>query len=715
MGSDSDYPEFFVEENDEENTWQDSCNPCEIPVETDGNNHTTEDEIDWAALEAAAQENGDADMTVDPERLAELETPEPPPKKRNRVDAPRKNVRKRVANAETWKKNISKAALNSGQAYITSSGKERNAKVLRPGCTVKCNRCSERITQEQRQAIFDNFYELANHQRQLDYIAGCIKAKSPKQKYAAPGNKGCSVIREYSFKIKGNDSKKTKEVKVCKKMFVDTLVISDSWIKTALSGEAAGVAAQDMRGRHGNRGNKVSDQIKESVRAHINLIPKIESHYTRERTKRLYVETENNIEELYRKYKLWAQDQGMDKIASSRTYRKIYLEEFNIGRFIPKNDLCLQCNRWKHATTEEKRNLARQNAIHCQNRNISQGIKKAERLQAQAQTDGEVLCVASFDMEKVLTIPKSEVSSFYYKTKVSLINFTIFDMGPKLGQCYMWNETVAKKSSNEVATCTYFFIGKKCESNPEVKKLSFWSDNPTSQNKNRQVFSMYRLASVKYNVEITHKFLEVGHTHMEVDSMHAAIERSVYKKEIYDQEEWYDYVRNAKKNVPDNNPAEKYEIIKVGEDLEVLDFKKLVSVQNWTKDTSNNNVKWTKVREIHFSPQEPDIVKIKYEYNGDYVILNTTKKRGRPINLKTYQPPTAYLSLFPLPENKIKDLKDLMNCGAIPPKYHPFYEDLISIGVGPPEEECDEDCILCENQNADDDAGDDTELDLLLQ
>lgn len=83
----------FVEENDDSNTWQDSCNPCEIPVETDGNNQT-EDEIDWAALEAAAQENGDADMTVDPERLAELETPEAPPKKRNRVDAPRKNVRK---------------------------------------------------------------------------------------------------------------------------------------------------------------------------------------------------------------------------------------------------------------------------------------------------------------------------------------------------------------------------------------------------------------------------------------------------------------------------------------------------------------------------------------------------------------------------------------------------------------------------------------------
>lgn len=210
----------------------------------------------------------------------------------------------RVANAETWKKNTSKAALNYGQAYITSSGQEKNAKVLRPGCTVKCNRCSERITQEQRQAIFDNFYELANHQRQLDYIAGCFKAKSPKEKYAAPGNKGCSVIREYSFKIKGNDSKKTKEVKVCKKMFVDTLVISDSWIKTALSCEAAGVTAQDMRGRHGNRGNKVSNQIKESVRAHIDLIPKIESHYTRETTKRLYVETENNIEELYRKYNI---------------------------------------------------------------------------------------------------------------------------------------------------------------------------------------------------------------------------------------------------------------------------------------------------------------------------------------------------------------------------------------------------------------------------
>lgn len=43
------------------------------------------------------------------------------------------------------------------------------------------------------------------------------------------------------------------------------------------------------------------------------------------------------------------------------------------------------------------------------------------------------LCVAVFDLQKVLTTPQSEVSSFYYKLKRAVYNFIIFDIDKKLG------------------------------------------------------------------------------------------------------------------------------------------------------------------------------------------------------------------------------------------------------------------------------------------
>lgn len=124
---------------------------------------------------------------------------------------------------------------------------------------------------------------------------------------------------------------------------------------------------------------------------------------------------------------------------------------------------------------------------------------------------------------------------------------------------------------------------------------------------------MYSLAAVKFNVKIVHRYLEMGHNHMVVDSMHAAIERSSSKKEIFDQEEWYKYILDAKKNAPDNNPAQKYEILEVGKDVEILDFKKLVASLNWSVDTNKQKVKWTKVKEIHFDPATPHFVRLKYE------------------------------------------------------------------------------------------------------
>ncbi|KAK3914272.1 Synapsin-1 [Frankliniella fusca] len=147
-------------------------------------------------------------------------------------------------------------------------------------------------------------------------------------------------------------------------------------------------------------------------------------------------------------------------------------------------------------------------------------------------------------------------------------------MAPRLGTCYIWNETEGKKGSSEVASGVYNLIDKKQKEG--TVEFVFYSDNPTSQNKNRYVFSMYLLASTKYRVKITHRYLEVGHTQMEVDSMHAAIEKSVKKKEIFSIEEWYSYILDAKKM---------YTIEKVGETYEILDFKPLVMKQNWDLDT----------------------------------------------------------------------------------------------------------------------------------
>lgn len=54
----------------------------------------------------------------------------------------------------------------------------------------------------------------------------------------------------------------------------------------------------------------------------------------------------------------------------------------------------------------------------------------------------------------------------------------------------------------------------------------FYSDNCGGQNKNRYILTMFVTAAMKFNVTMTHRFLECGHTQNEGDSMYAAIEKA---------------------------------------------------------------------------------------------------------------------------------------------------------------------------------------------
>lgn len=59
---------------------------------------------------------------------------------------------------------------------------------------------------------------------------------------------------------------------------------------------------------------------------------------------------------------------------------------------------------------------------------------------------------------------------------------------------------------------------------------------------------MYLHTSDRFKVNVSHRFLEKGHTQNEADSVHALIERTAKNKLIYIPDEWYTLVRWAKQN-----------------------------------------------------------------------------------------------------------------------------------------------------------------------
>lgn len=177
----------------------------------------------------------------------------------------------------------------------------------------------------------------------------------------------------------------------------------------------------------------------------------------------------------------------------------------------------------------------------------------------------------------------------------------------------MWHESVAKRGCNEIGSCLLKWIERKKKENENIKEFIFFSDNCSGQNRNRYIFALYLFISEKFNVKITHKFLEKGHTQNEADSIHALIERRKKGRTIFTPEQWIMLVKMAKTS---GNP---YDVTEMAQS----DFKNLMSLitdekGNWNLTEEKEKVVWLKVKQVRIVPELGKKIFIKYNHFDEH-------------------------------------------------------------------------------------------------
>merc|ERR1719494_774624 len=155
-----------------------------------------------------------------------------------------------------------------------------------------------------------------------------------------------------------------------------------------------------------------------------------------------------------------------------------------------------------------------------------------------------------------------------------------------------------------------------------------------------------------------------GHSHMEVDSMHARIENKSDTLNIYVPNEWAVVASIARKN-----PY----VVKVLEQECIKDLKRLqtdMRTTNVKRDTEGNTVHWTSGRTYSSN----DVISwLQYRKDEPNKIFYR-KERNDPLP-KLYP---SYDSVLPISAAKLRDLQQLCHDLAIPKSYHAFYNGLIS-------------------------------------
>ncbi|KAK3914291.1 Otogelin [Frankliniella fusca] len=410
-------------------------------VYEDEANNSSEQENEHDIQSHAEQEANQRDIQVNEEHETVVQTLQEKPKlTRKRAKKPSKQAK-------------AKAALDKGLEHVNVGGKKISARVMKEPCKQCRFKCSQKVSENERRSIFSGFWGLADHTRQLDNIKDHILITDPTVHLTEDRQRQNTI--KYFFVVDG------KITYVCKNMFLNTFCISESWVRTVLqklkSQELGHTIPQDMRGRHNKIPPAVLKRNEENVIEHINLFKPVPSHFCRAKSTRVYLDNCLNIKKMWRLYKEWmAKEKAGEQIKSEKYYRRIFNTKFNIVFHQPKKDLCDFCTVYTLSSNAQKAAMQAKYDLHLQHKaNAKRARKEDEKYALENKT---TVCYAIFDLQKVLSVPKLDTGMVYYKRKLSMYNFTIYNVIEHKGYCYTWNESEAFRGANEIATCVLQFI-----------------------------------------------------------------------------------------------------------------------------------------------------------------------------------------------------------------------------------------------------------------
>jgi len=588
-------------------------------------------------------------------------------------------VKKIVPNPHNWKCNVQKRLKNSGKAYETRKKQLVSPKKMKPACNCKLN-CSSKFDDAKRKVIFNDYWALADVQRQREFIHANMQTLVPKYRYIRDPacNNTADTTKDMKPRAKNEmfyfkDPQTESRIRVCKVFFRNTLGISDRTIRTVIEKRQKTPSTMTLegekRGKHGNNGKKISDAVKNAVRQHINSIPRLESHYCRKNTQRQFIEAGKTVADLHRNY-VENQKTLRKPFVNYLMYNNIFKTEFNISFQTPKKDQCEDCIQYEGGNEKQKKEYEPSYQQHIFEKDASRNERENDL------KTGDLTHVAAYDLQAVLPCPQGDASSFYYLSKLSVYNFTIYDMKKDVTSCYIWHEGEGKRGAVEIGTCVFKYIQALNDSATQPINIIFYSDNCSGQNKNYAMMNMYLFAvrNLPKIATITHKYLIKGHTQNISDTCHSMIEKKIKRIRqggpLFHPEALISAIKSVTmKNKPFN--------------VFVLGHKDFLDVESLSAVISADIIQISQVRNIKILKET---VAVRYSYEQEFenpiplpgppILPKTTRSKDKGKKQEKDYLVSVYDEKIYIPKKKKEGLLTLFKKNLIPSFYLEFYSNL---------------------------------------
>lgn len=429
---------------------------------------------------------------------------------------------------ELSKRDQARLRRENGESYLgyrkraskIKQNAERPARQQKPPCvSTFCVKSSRRhcnlFPVNERPALFKKFWLMKWEQKQM-YIGNLIEETGIKQrKVNAESSRRQQSYKYFLITAKG------KRLQVCLKMFLGTFGLNEKMVRDWLDSEEdfglrenpLTIQKRKNASRQKSEANKILLERKIRLLTFLIDFPKLESHYCRKDTEKEYFETTHQtLTDLYQQYVEVCKQN--DSLPLSFPVFSGTLKNLNFCIFKPRKDQCDQCIRYKTGNVSIEQFLEHRDDVK------RAGIEKANDVKAAINKLIILLCM---DVEGVVLCPKLLASALYFKSKLHLHNFTLYNILTHDSANYVWDETEGDLQSSTFASIVIHHLKERIKTSD--LPIIIYSDGCTYQNRNVVLANALRLFAMQHSRTITQKFLEVGHTQMECDSTHACIDR----------------------------------------------------------------------------------------------------------------------------------------------------------------------------------------------
>lgn len=592
-----------------------------------------------------------------------------------------RSVKRKIRDVTSWESYTRSKKHQAGESYISRRGSVIPAKKVRnlKDCVNYCKfKCGVSISQNEREAQFKAFYKMSQNEKYHFLLNTTTRTETER-----PKDKNRNSYKQFSFKYYFRVG--PNKIQVCKKWYLGTLQISQKPIYNVHKNKdvETNVPKADGRGKNAKSNRGLPLDIRNKVRDHINSFPKIESHYCRANTNRLYLDSNLNLVKMYNLYKTTCIDEGVQPVKQSM-YRHIFVTEYNLDFHMRKSDRCDLCEEYKTAETQ---NIVTGEQKASYEKHVVE--KKAMRDNRKEDRENSKVPVLCFDLENVIACPRAEISSFYYKRKLNTYNLTAHFSQSKTIYCALWTEAISGRSGNDLASALYKILTHLAIEH-EFTELILWSDSCVPQNRNSFISCAVQNFLHKHpNIKkITMKYSVPGHSCIqEVDNAHSLIEKGMAHTEFYSPLGLIRILKSINRQHP-------IRVLQMGENdfyafgtaSKSLNFKLIpffqVSVLVFTQTLHEVSYKTSflqktlKTENLRLTqkPKRKDSVK-KGKGNGKIVRQKTPSEESIPV-WKLIIPPK--LKCKPnLPADKVNDIKDMFR--FMPLQDREFYSVVLKL------------------------------------